>query len=399
MRVLLFKEYEAGFNNRLMSLELGVGLAHLTGRTLVFYQGREGGCYAPADQHRLEGQRPTPSLMDLMEDPPVPHMQLEAYRSLQRQESWEMREEELELPNVVFARREDPRANGRADRLECFREFRSVIHDAPESVWHLQGTNLGFYSRFFFEPTPGLYSVMRDVRPRAPYLALAERVAASLGEFDGVHVRLTDFRRAHPRHRRDVRRIRRTLRQVLPGDLPILVCTDEPENHPFLEAILGSFRERILLDEYILGEFGEPFDSLPFSDHVTLGLLCNLVMWRCRRFAGTPGSTYTALIHRGWLRRRLAEGVPLEELDFRFIESGLASSFGPRGLARMLRYGEPMTHFRHGAYLENRPGPFTWNRTSMRLHTAAKSWWREWPEAVVGEPVAIAARPPAGESR
>ena len=36
-RYLLYKDYESGLNNELMSVELAVGLAYLTQRTLVYY--------------------------------------------------------------------------------------------------------------------------------------------------------------------------------------------------------------------------------------------------------------------------------------------------------------------------------------------------------------------------
>jgi len=41
-RFLLYKGYESGFNNDLMSLELAVGLAWITRRRLVYY-GTTGG--------------------------------------------------------------------------------------------------------------------------------------------------------------------------------------------------------------------------------------------------------------------------------------------------------------------------------------------------------------------
>lgn len=37
MKYLLFKEYESGFANTLMSLELAMGLTYFTRRRLVYY--------------------------------------------------------------------------------------------------------------------------------------------------------------------------------------------------------------------------------------------------------------------------------------------------------------------------------------------------------------------------
>jgi len=36
-RYLLYKDYESGLNNELMSIELAVGIAYLTNRKLIYY--------------------------------------------------------------------------------------------------------------------------------------------------------------------------------------------------------------------------------------------------------------------------------------------------------------------------------------------------------------------------
>ena len=64
-------------------------------------------------------------------------------------------------------------------------------------------------------------------------------------------------------------------------------------------------------------------------------------------FIGTPGSTYTAYIHRKLYQKR--------NHNFEMMDCG--------------RY--------HSSW--NQSGKYSWN--GMPMHTEMKSWWREWPES------------------
>jgi len=258
-------------------------------------------------------------------------------------------------------------------RLNYFAERRPILVDPPAEVWHLDRLNLGYYSRFFFDPPPGFHRIIERVEIAAPYCEFAARISRSLGEFGAVHVRLTDFRRDHPRREDEYRaEILSSLRAVFDPANLLVVSTDEPESRAFFAGILAAFPKHVFLDEFIVQEHAADFRTLPFIDETAFGLVCNLVAGHARRFAGTPGSTFTGMIHRAILRRALAmpksRWLADEPTIFRFIGRGFDT--------------KPVS-FANAAYVETREGPFSWNRVDLPIPSGAKSWYREWPEAVV----------------
>lgn len=214
---------------------------------------------------------------------------------------------------------------------------------------------------------------MERVGIAVPYREFAARVARSLGDFGAIHVRLTDFRRFQPRRENEYRtEILRSLRAVFdPADL-LVISTDESESRAFFADILLAFPRHAFLDELIVREHGADFRNLPFADETAFGLVCNLVLRHARRFAGTPGSTFTGMVHRSLLRRSLSDPNSAELAGetgiFRFIGSG---------------FDDKPVSFAEAAYVETRDGPFSWNRIDLPIPTGSKSWYREWPEAVV----------------
>ncbi|SKA77207.1 hypothetical protein SAMN02745166_00334 [Prosthecobacter debontii] len=213
---------------------------------------------------------------------------------------------------------------------------------------------------------------MEHIKMKDPYNDLADKIAQSLKTFCAIHVRLTDFRGFQPRSEEKYKRdIIDTLQSIFKPEEFLVISTDEPENTLFFSEILDSFPNHIFLDEFIVKNHSDGFSNLPFTDETTFGLICNLVLQRSEQFAGTPGSSYTAMIHRGRLRHRLSTQMNGSTDDvtseFKFISNG----FDDRPIP-----------FNRGVYLETREGPFSWNRTELPISTGWKSWYREWPESV-----------------
>lgn len=382
-RFLLYKGYESGFNNDLMSLELAVGLAWITGRRLVYYGTGEdekpssccGGRYnfVPEGRRSIIDNRRRPNVFDLLAALPIPVHSQTDFRRIVNGRELETSPCLTHLHESAFCARGLPTAPETVARLTHFAEGRSILIDPPNEVWHLERLNLGYYSRFFFDPLPGLHRIMEGVKISAPYLELAARVARSLRDFGAIHVRLTDFRRFQPRRENDYRtEILHSLRAAFdPADL-LVVSTDESESRSFFADILAAFPRHAFLDEFIVREHSADFRNLPFSDETAFGLVCNLVLRHARRFAGTPGSSFTGMIHRSLLRQALsATGsarLTDETATFRFIGSG---------------FDDKPVSFVKAAYVETRDGPYSWNRINLPIPTESKSWYREWPEAVL----------------
>ena len=200
---------------------------------------------------------------------------------------------------------------------------------------HIKRT-LGWYCRFFYNRSPELDKAISSVKFKKEYTDLAKKISASLGNFQGMHLRLSDH----------VKMFNTTqdmfegwLNKYEQNNLPIVVSTCEP-GHKMVQDNKHRF---ILLDEYIVNNFAEDFKTLPFQDEVVFGLICNLVLHDSVNFVGTSGSTYSAYIHR------VRNQKDIETWDF-FDNPPKAT-------------GEP----------------YSWN--GYPLDNTRKMWWREWPES------------------
>jgi hypothetical protein len=391
-RYLLYKDYESGLNNNLMSVELAVGLAFLTGRTLVYYGsvGEDkqlircrGGHYhlVPASRRHVINNAHNPTILDVLETLPVPAAGYPEFRDHEAAHRLRTLDSEVKLNAAVFT--QGPAVSPDDDSLRQFAAGRTIFQDAAEDVLHLSKLNLGYYSRLFFEPTPSLHALLEKVRPKPVYRDLAHTIAAALGPFNGVHVRLTDFRKFLPQ---DGGTYAPTILESLqaayaPEDL-LVISTDEVENKEFFREITRAFPHHVFLDDFVAGEFGEAFQSLPYQDETTFGLICNLAMQQGKDIVGTPGSSFTGMIQRNILRHQLREKGSAPPADgragFKYTHSGFGAAIVP---------------FRAGMYVETRPGTYSWNRIHLPLPEETKSWYREWPESVVsGAPKAAAGR-------
>lgn len=384
-RFLLYKDYESGLNNELMSVELAVGLAHLTGRRLVFYGygGNEkelwfcrGGHHhaVPERRRHVIDNRRKPTVMDVLEGLPVETVGYPEFREALMRQRLRIAHSTIKLNNAVFISGKRPEAGTAAARsLEWFAEGREVFGDAEAAVLHIDRCNLGYYSRLFFEPQPELLALMEKVRPKAAYRELAGRIAEALGTFAGAHIRLTDFRTFLPQDAESYpATILDSLRAHFAPERLLVISTDESENKEFFKDIMGAFPNHVFLDDFIVEHFAEDFRTLPFTDETAMGLICNLVMQQSEDFIGTPGSSFSGMIHRNVLRAkaRRAGGaaLPARAGTFHYISSGLGKAAAP---------------FSNGTYLEMGAGPYSWNRIEIPMPPGTKSWFREWPEAVL----------------
>ncbi len=385
VRYLLYRDYESGLCNNWMGLELAAGLSHLTGRQLVLYGsvGAEkhlmhvrGGyfqCSRPGSLNTIDNSR-CPGLLDLLDELPFSRLTFTEF-----EESCDLRSSSIQhcesgLTNCVFVSNNaiDVIREGHPDHplLTSFCDGRQVLQDPADDVWHHSLSNLGFYSRIFFKPSKSLFELLSSIKPARPYRELAAKITQSLGLFNGVHIRLTDFRQFLPQADDYCFIIADTLKAIFPSEQLLLISTDESQNKEFFAPVTDVFRRHLFLDEFILSHFAEEFRALPFRDEQTLGLICNQVLWSSRDFAGTPGSTFTGLIHRHWYRNCRSKGSDVSHA-FKFVSSGIPGA------------GSDIPGvFSDGAFVESIPGDYSWNRSQIPKSTDALSWYREWPEAV-----------------
>lgn len=362
VRVLRMAEDVGYLSNKLMALEVGIGLAHLSGRTLSL----------PIDAPIGWGPRPVldgddagepSSLRDLFALP-VTVLGDEEYGQLVGRHpvltiDWP------DLHQVVYS---DPHARQQdEDRFEAFAHGRPAVTfdpawaDAP--ILDLTARGLAFYSYFFHlvpERRRTLFSLLEQIQPKRSYRELAGSVVADLGRFNAVHIRRTDHLVGVPDYRRVTPwTIRDNLASVLPAHERLVVCTEADPDSDVFKPLRSHFGDVVYLSQHLLDDpaWRAPFAALERHDDSALAMITQEVAARADRFVGTFASTFTAIIHR---RRRLAD--PNE--PFMFTADFLGGG----------------THFERCTYLPVVDGPFTWNRLGYPVGPGVLAWMREWPE-------------------
>lgn len=356
--ILRMGEDPGYLSNKRMALEIGIGLAELSGRTLSLPVDRPVG-WGP--RPALEGDAAGhPSTLRDLYELPVDVIGNDEFEALGasggvRVVEWP------DLHDAVFT--DDPGA----EDLEAFALGRPHVSWDPswdaDPVVQIEARGLGSYGYFFHlgaDERSSLFDVLRAVRPREAYRAFADEVARALGHFNAAHIRRTDHLAGVP----DARKvtpwmIRDNLASVLPTDERLVVCTEADPEAAAFAPLLGHFEDVVFLSDFVLGnrELRDRFSTLDRHDDTALAVVTQEVAARGQRFVGTFGSTFTGIIHR---QRHLAD--PSEPFLFTgdFLGGG--------------------TRFERCEYLDVRPGPFTWNRHAYPVPAGALSWLREWPE-------------------
>jgi hypothetical protein len=241
--------------------------------------------------------------------------------------------EDLRIENLMFYYSAE--SNPYKDEEEHFSEGRErLVLDDYENVY-LRKT-LGYYSRFFFDRDQSLDKSLSSVRFKPEYYELAEKIAKSIGDFNGAHFRLTDHKKMFDPDNN----ILDSGVSKINNRLPLVMCTDQPDS----ELIKNSSYSYLMLDDYILNNFYKDFRQFKFKEEVSFGILNNLVMHYSKEFIGSPGSTYTGYIHRGLNQKR--------DIQWRI-------------------FGEE-------EHTQN--GPYSWNGYDNK-DSFTKQWWREWKES------------------
>ena len=335
-------------SNERMSLEIAASLACLTNRQLILYgdagssfelHATRGGWYRLSDHGWLDSDKPLPeyrasTILDLYDDLPAPTFN---GNSGGHPESWFSGEgSNISVFNhqlggwcyVPAGKHPNLSLNSivESHTRRAFADGRSLLSIPTEKVWRMEGSNLSFYSRFFFDPTNTVSKAIQGMKLKPWIASLADRVSERLGVFNGCHIRLTDFRKFMPQASDYHEAVAAVLEESLPTDHLLVIATDEETSHSFFSPIRQRFPRLIFLDDYLRTECDDLWREAEFINESVLGLICQLVLERSLAFLGTPGSTFTGLIHRGWLSRQLRRGASLRESPFQFIHSGISGS-------------------------------------------------------------------------
>jgi SAM-dependent methyltransferase len=383
-----FRGYDSGLSNNRMSLDIGIALAHLTGRVFCPYnfqlplRSSSSGLVLGKDFARFSS---SPELFEIpiawssehLADP-EPHVP----RAVRL--AWPPVSESMFCLPATLA--DD---HGRFEDFRNQRRYVCTIDTFEDEATDLQldAHSLGFYSHFFHlddERRRRLIDVMRQVRPRPPYRELVDRFVESLGPFNAIHVRRGDFVSLGftPRSASvSGHEVVANLAPLMSRDQLLVVSTDgsvdNAADREFFAPIRQHFKHVLFLDRCLLDEprWRREFLELPLHDDTVLALVAQGVASRAQVFAGTLFSTFTALIHR-------LRGFEGRTPNFLYCYSDFLS---------------PLVRFERCEFLPVGEGHYSWNRVRFPVAPDAYSWLREWPEAFDPSPPAPPAPPvPAG---
>jgi len=376
VRRLLIPGYYCGFSNNKMSLDIAIVLAHLTDRVLVPYRFRLPR-RLPIEPGRVLEPLQIPDLFDI----PVPWSDEHLLKT------WISAPDALAcrwapvFESVLCLSDTIPTDDGDFRR---FRNGRQHVHgisrqedEAPDL--YIDTHTLGHYSYFFYLDETrrrGVVDLMKRFRPRRPYRELADRIAATFGSFNAIHLRRGDFVTNELAERKISRaasisgqEIVANLASRMSRDDPLVICTDGSSREEIFGPIQRYFRRTVFLDRYVREDatIRAMIAELPRDDEAVLALLTQLVASKAAVFAGTMFSTFTALIHR-------MRGLAGTDSAFLYCYDDFLS---------------PLVRFDRCEFLPVDDGPYSWNRFRYPVSPDAYSWLREWPESFGAVPPAF----------
>ena len=335
--MIYYKLYNpAGLINQLMSIELAVGIQHITKTDMCIYNvgnGRDGNdpIYSASksfNNRKFVNNNNFFTINEILEWDTKNNFSFLKQNDINIDDHYNTIDN-LMLYYFDFLSTEDRE----------FAENRKLINFTD--TMHIKNT-LGWYSRFFNNRPKDFDNILKSVKFRSEYYELSKTIAKSLGEFNGLHLRLTDH---------IPQRVSTTVEmfdgaiEKINNNKPLVLCSDDINN----TVIKQSKYNFIYLDQYILDNFGKEFSNFKYTDEVSFGILNNLVMHYSDKFIGTIGSTYSAYIQRSMNQTR-----DIDWLWFDYIDNPV--------------------------YEESLPGKYSWN-SYFKIDTYAKQWFREWKES------------------
>lgn len=333
---LYFKLHAAGIINQVLSTELGLSIGLLANRKVIFTKficiakspiAISGNNFDGIDK-LIEGSH-KPIIFDIL-DLPINDFD---YGDHKEAEQYSKDFGSIIQYYMVDEQPED------SSKEEFFSEGRQKLI-LPDETVYIERDTISAYSRFFFNRSKKLDRFLSTIQFQKEYQELAKQIAQSLGDFKGIHVRLTDH--AQIMFAATQERFEKGLNLLSDDPLPLVICTDDHTDY------LVKYRKTaIMLDQYIIKNFQKEFRALPYHDLTVFGAICLLVMSYAKEFIGTPGSTYSGYIQRLRINRGLNP-------SFLFIDDPDHSN-----------------NF-------SKTGPYSWN--GFVIHPNTKAWWREWPE-------------------
>ena len=350
-----------------MSLDIGIGLAHLTGRTLIPYNANPPWFSNPILRPNIDYScRAT--VVDLFDIP----IDFENTHAANTEIDPGLAKRLLRAPVYESVFNADLTTPIDHDDFQAFRNGREFVFSVAQDLHEdtdliVDLPTLGMYSYFFYlnkSQRSDLHRIYSQLRPRAPYRDLAVRIASSLAPFNAVHIRRGDFAYSGLTQRADrvcAQEITNNLAERLSRDVRLVICTDGSAEDSWFAPLLHYFHEVIFLDRLLINSttWRDELSALPYHDDAVLGMITQLVATKAEIFVGTLYSSFSAMIQRA---RGLERGRP----EFLYCYSDWDAGRVP---------------YQRCEFPPVQDGPYSWNRILYPVAASAISWLRDWPES------------------
>jgi hypothetical protein len=292
---IFYKLHRGGMFNQVFSLEIAFGLAQATGKKLTVHN-VTGDHPWPIDIPSITSNVPMGKRTSIMSEKIPNLLEIIDYpKSL----GHTMIDQNIEDPQdgfVVFDTfplHEMYFKVSDSDNEDSFSVNRQKLEMEKDKSYDFRSYNLAAYARFFFGRTKELDNVINSIKFKKEYTDFAQMVANYLGDFNAIHLRLTDHKVNFSVSEQDFDHAIASL-----SEKKIVLLTDEVES----EMVKG--KNVIILDDIIVDNFAEEYSKLPNTSEIAYGLVSALVLTYANDFIGTPGSTFSNYIYRERLQKQ-----------------------------------------------------------------------------------------------
>lgn len=286
---LFFKIHEAGFFNRFFSLQIAAGLATIYNKALIpygVYTLQRRSCDSSAE-YQFYGprssmvQKKTTGLFDMIDyDKDLIPFVLDYPNIKTFYEDEILIDEDFSFLYTVDQEQE---------KLEShFSDNRKKIFLENGKNYNIKGFTLCNYSTFFMNRSAKLDNAISKIKIKNEYYELAKKIHDDIGEFNGIHVRLTDHTNNQPTTQEDLDRSIEML-----SDKKIIILTDEM-NHEYFK----NYKNVTFFDDLMSKNYNREFFSLGVQTEVSWSIVGALLMSMSNDFIGTKKSTFTSFIQR-----------------------------------------------------------------------------------------------------
>jgi hypothetical protein len=292
---IFYKLHRGGMFNQVFSLEIAFGLAQATGKKLTVYNVTNDLLW-PIDIPSISSGVPMgkraalisediPSILELIDYPEsLGHTMINP--NIQEPQEGYIVIDALPLHEMYFKVSD-------AENEKKFAVNRTKLEMEKDKDYDLRSYNLAAYGRFFFGRTKEVDNAINSIKFKKEYTDFAKMVADYLGDFNAIHLRLTDHKVNFAVSEQEFDDAISAL-----SEKKIVLLTDEVEN----EMVKG--KNVIILDDIIVDNFSKEYALLPNTSEIAYGLVSSLILTYANDFIGTPGSTFSNYIYRERLQKQ-----------------------------------------------------------------------------------------------